>query len=258
MQMRRGAVIAHRGASALVEFENTLPAFAKAIEIGADAMEFDVRRTADGVLVSFHDADFGERPIAGLPYGELQALAAAKGFAVPRLEEILELAKGRIFLDIELKEEGYEEELLALVLSRLEPEAFVMKSFLDRAIARIKTLEPRVETGLLLGVERPRYGLLGRIPELFPGGRLRRTGADFVAPHYRLLRFGFLARMRRSGYPVLVWTVNEPALMERLLAEGVRALITDRPDLCLRLSGPAPAFGLPSSPGGEPAHHTHN
>ena len=235
MELRQGAIIAHRGASALVKFENTLEAFEKAIEIGADAMEFDVRRTADGVLVSFHDEAVEGRKIADLKLEELQAIAGARGFAVPRLEEIFRLAKGRILLDIELKEPGYENEVLGLAMKHLVVTDFVMKSFIDASILEVKRLAPRVRTGLLLGVERPREGLLRRIVELFPGFRLRRCGADFVAPHYLLLRLGFLARMRRRGLPVFVWTVNDPKMIEDLIARGVHAIITDRPDIGLAI-----------------------
>ena len=237
MRLRRGAIVAHRGASALVEFENSLPAFEKAIELGSDAMEFDVRRTADGVLVSFHDDSVQGRRIGELGFGELQAIAGRLGFVVPRVEEIFEMARGRIFLDIELKESGYEREIVDMARARLEPEGFVMTSFLDATLSAVKALDPRIAVGLLLGVEKPRAGILGRIVELFPGFRLRRCGADFVAPHYLLLRFGFLARMRRRGYPVFVWTVNDPGLMARLLSAGVHALITDIPDIGLGIGG---------------------
>jgi glycerophosphoryl diester phosphodiesterase len=235
MELRQGAIIAHRGASALVEFENTLEAFEKAIEIGADAMEFDVRRTADGVLVSFHDEAVEGRKIAELDLDELQAIAGRRGFSVPCVEEIFRLAKGRILLDIELKEAGYEREVLGLALKHLAVTDFVMKSFIDATIMEVKRLDPRVRTGLLLGVERPREGFLRRVVELFPGFRLWRCGADFVAPHYLLLRLGFLARMRRRGIPIFVWTVNDPKMMEDLIARGVHAIITDRPDIGLTI-----------------------
>ncbi|HUX38117.1 MAG TPA: glycerophosphodiester phosphodiesterase [Rectinemataceae bacterium] len=243
MRLRKGAIVAHRGASALVEFENTLPAFEKAIELGADAMEFDVRRCADGILVSFHDDSVAGKRIAELSFEELQAIAGERGFAVPMVEEIFELARGRIFLDIELKESGYEKELVDMTRAFLEPEGFVVTSFIDKTISTIKRLDPHIETGLLLGVERPRAGILGRVVELFPGFRLRRSGADFVAPHYLLLRFGFLARMRRRGYPVYVWTVNDPGQMARLIAAGVHAIITDRPDIGLELTGSETSAG---------------
>ena len=238
VEMRIGAIIAHRGASALVDHANTLEAFEKAIDLGADAMEFDVRRTADGVLVGFHDPSIGGREIARLGLAELQALAHESGFRVPTVEDIFIIAKGRIILDIELKETGYERELLDLAAAHLEVGDFVMTSFLDKAIIAIKRLDPRVRTGLLLGIQKPKEGPLRRMVELFPGLRLRRCGADFVAPHYLLLRLGFLARMRRLSLPVFVWTVNDPKMMKRLIARGVSAIITDRPDLGLAISPP--------------------
>ncbi len=236
MELKQAAIIAHRGASALVSFENTIEAFEKAIEIGADAMEFDVRRTRDGVLVSFHDEAVGGEKIADLSFGELQAIAAGRGFAVPTIEEIFSMARGRIFLDIELKEAGYEGEIVALAMKHLEVGGFVMTSFLDRVIIAVKRIEPRIVTGLLLGLDKPKEGILRRLVELFPGFRLRRCRSDFVAPNYQLLLLGFLARMRRIGMPVFVWTVNDPAMIERLLASGVHSVITDRPDIGLGIA----------------------
>jgi len=72
--------------------------------------------------------------------------------------------------------------------------------------------------------------------ELFPELRARRCRADFVSPHYRLVRLGFVARMRRLGLPVLIWTINDPALAAWALG-AARGVITDQPELCLRLRG---------------------
>ena len=80
---------------------------------------------------------------------------------------------------------------------------------------------------MLLGA--PHGGLRLRFSELFPARRLRGCGARFVAPNWRLLRLGFLRRMRRAGFPVLVWTVNDSRQAQRLAAAGVAAIATDRP-----------------------------
>jgi glycerophosphoryl diester phosphodiesterase len=92
----------------------------------------------------------------------------------------------------------------------------------------------------VLGEGRPRSGLLARLSELFPARRLRRCGADVVIPNYKLLRLGFLRRMARRGYPVWVWTVNDPKLTKRLLGRAeVGAIITDRPVEAIAMRGPS-------------------
>ena len=78
-------VIAHRGASGLVDVENTLEAFEKAVEIKADMVEFDVRKTKDNVLIVFHDKNFQDVPIGWLTYEEMEKRANAQGFHVPLL-----------------------------------------------------------------------------------------------------------------------------------------------------------------------------
>jgi glycerophosphoryl diester phosphodiesterase len=118
-------VVAHRGASAIAP-ENSLEAFEKAIELGADLVEFDVRRSADGVLVISHDP---------LPRPD-----------VPTLAEVVDLCAGRIALDVELKETGLEEEVLRVAAGS----DFVVTSFLPEVVAMTKRLRPDVRVGLLL------------------------------------------------------------------------------------------------------------
>ena len=114
---RSGKIImAHRGASAY-ERENTLRAFERAIELGADVVEFDVRKTADHVLIVHHDEKIRGRIIRELPYADVGRLAGRGGFHVPMLEEVLILARGRIGLNAELKEQGYEADVAALMAS---------------------------------------------------------------------------------------------------------------------------------------------
>ena len=227
-------IVAHRGARGLVPFENTLEAFDKAVELGAHMVEFDVQRSLDGVLAIHHDDALPDgRLIGQVTMEELRADALARGFVAPTLVETVDALAGRIRLDVEVKGCGYEAEVLAVLLDRLSLEDFVMTSFHDAFVREVKMLEPRVEVGLLLGVDAPRDPVRRRLSELFPAARARACRADFVAPHHALVRAGFVRRMHRAGFPVFVWTVNEAGLMNRLLALGVDGLITDRPDIGL-------------------------
>ena len=215
-------LIAHRGRSEAGHPDNTLTAFAAALDEGAYMVECDVRRLADGELACFHDAAIAGRPLASLSHSELEVLA---GFAVPRLEELAQLCRERgAGLDLELKERGCAVEALAAVTGLTE---LWVTSFHDDVVREVLTAQPGAHAGLLLGV--PRGGLRLRFSELFPARRLRGCGARFVAPNWRLLRLGFLRRMRRAGFPVLVWTVNDSRQAQRLAAAGVAAIATDRP-----------------------------
>lgn len=142
-------VVAHRGASSVAP-ENTLEAFTRAIELGADVVELDVRRNHDGGLVITHD------PLPAPP-------------EAPTLEQVVELCAGRIALDVELKEPGLEEDVLRVVSGA----DFVITSFLEEVVAETKRLRPDVRAGLLLRPDR--------------AARPDATPADFLAPHYALL-----------------------------------------------------------------------
>lgn len=221
-------VIAHRGASALAEHENTLEAFQIAIDLKADMAEFDVRRTSDDVLIVFHDATLGGNRISDMTFGRINEIAARDNYHVPQLSEVLDFCKGKIKLDIELKESGYEKRVVAMVKERYGYGEFSIKSFKDRVSYNVKAIDNRIRTGLLVGRENASFG--ERLNEYFPMRRIKACRADFVSPHYLLCTGDFMRRMRRNGVPVYVWTVNDERVMKALIRKRVDAIITDRPD----------------------------
>ncbi|HEY7258553.1 MAG TPA: glycerophosphodiester phosphodiesterase [Gaiellales bacterium] len=202
----RVAICAHRGASRRHP-ENTLAAFAAAVEMGADMIETDVRRTARGRLVLHHDP-LGPRTPRGLV----------------ELAELVERADGRIALDVELKEAGYEADVLAVLEPR--PAGLVVTSFLPDAVAAVRALDPEVETGLIF-----RPGDRGSLP-----ARADACGARMVVAHSSVLRPELAAELRRAGRPLMVWTVNDRRRLAAVLAmPGVTHVVTDVPDVALAL-----------------------
>lgn len=233
-QSGRPAIIAHRGASR-VRRENTLEAFEAAIAIGADAIEFDVRRTSDGVLIVHHNSRLSplNHAIAEYNYAALKDKALEIGYHLPRLEEVLRQCVGRISLDIELKRQGYEIETTALVKRYYNSDNAVFKSFSSSVVARLKASAPEFRSGLLIRPLR-----VGSIMQ-----KLRKCGADFVSPHRKLVRPAFVRSMEAAAMPVLVWTVDDVAVALRLANLKVAAIITNQPDRiaqALRESSSAP------------------
>jgi glycerophosphoryl diester phosphodiesterase len=218
-------VFSHRGLSG-GEPESTLEAFGASVARGVEAIELDVRQTADGVLVVSHDSTAGGGSIARSTY-------AALATRVPGLctfGEALNMIPSKCLVDVEIKVPHIERGVLHELERKRGTGDFVITSFRDETVARVKALDSMVRVGLLLWEGRPRHRIRTRLSEFFPARRLRRSNSDFVAPNWRLLRFGFLRRMARLGYPVYVWTVNEPELMKRMLQHpDVAAVITDRP-----------------------------
>ena len=104
-------ILGHRGAASLPE--NTIPSFEKALEQGADGVELDVRRTADGKLAVVHGSVVGTRAVQASTYDQIRKLK--KGFEVPLLEDVLKIFGKKTFLDIELKTPGFEEQAVEMI-----------------------------------------------------------------------------------------------------------------------------------------------
>jgi glycerophosphoryl diester phosphodiesterase len=233
--MKKTIIIAHRGASAFAR-ENTIESYQRAIELGADMIEFDVRRTKDHVLIAHHDAFMEGKPVRDLVYKEMSKMARNQGFSIAALEEVLQCTRGKIKLDVELKEEGYEKEVVDLLSRYFQKDQFVVTSFRDSCIKRVKENDPEIKTGLILGILKPGNLIFTRLSEFFPIRRCKKARADMLVPNWELLKFGFLERVKRKNIPVFVWTVNDEEMIRKLLHDGrVAGLITDRPDFAMLL-----------------------
>lgn len=235
LNITKKLIIAHRGSPGHAK-ENTIRSFEKALASGADMIEFDVRRTKDNVLIAFHDEMIQGHSTKDLTLGTVRQMARHQGFEIPTVKDVLKWARGRIKLDVELKEEGYEKEAAELLSGYFEEDQFVMTSFNDDSLRMIKERYPDIKTGLILGKEIPPYRLRARLQEFFPVNRCKKAKADFLVAHFKLLRIGFLERARKSHLPVFVWTVNDEDRIRKLLQDGrVYAIITDKPDLAVSL-----------------------
>jgi glycerophosphoryl diester phosphodiesterase len=226
-------IIAHRGAPSYAK-ENTIESFEKAMALGADMVEFDVRRTKDNIFIAYHDEFIQGKPVNALTYGEIREIARDQGFDLPTVERVLKRARGRIKLDVELKEEGYEKEIVELLFKYFEKDQLIITSFNDSSLKTIKDNYLDIKVGLLLG--KWRTSLLARISDFFPMRRCRKAKANLLVAHWKLLRAGFLERARRGHEPVIVWTVNDEEMIRRLLQDKrVYGIVTDRPELAVSL-----------------------
>jgi glycerophosphoryl diester phosphodiesterase len=199
-------VIAHRGASAELP-ENTLPAFERAIEIGADYVELDVHADAEGRLVVTHEPPRGR--------GDY-----------PTLEEALDLMRGRIGVMVELKTPGrYRRHNVVARTVRLLTDADTLVCFQRRPLEEARALRPGVRTvqhvGFAVSIRAARDA----------------WAAGFYDP--RVTPRGIRAAQRLGLVP-LVYTVNDERRMRDLAAMGATGIFTDRPELALRLFGGRP------------------
>lgn len=227
--MNKPLVIAHRGVTENNKHENTICAFKEAIEMNLDAIELDIHRTSDGVFVVHHNPDVNEILISTLKFDELKNIELK--YSIPTIDEVIDVCTNNIYLDIELKEEGYEVEFVKHILKFISYDQFSIRSFCDKSIKIIKKYDKRIRTGLLLGVGKPKYGFITRLSELFPLFRIINSKCDFVSPHYLLLKFGYVKRMHILKKPVITWTVNTKEIMVFNIVNKVDAIITDKPSL---------------------------
>ncbi|MDH6515428.1 glycerophosphoryl diester phosphodiesterase [Streptomyces sp. SAI-135] len=237
---RRPAVSAHRGGSERAG-PATREAYEDAVRSGADYAEFDIRRTADGVFVVYHDPRVGPAgPLtAEITHAELSERA---GYAVPAVDEVMSLIAGRLVGHLDLKETGYERELIDRAIALLGVDGFIATTLEDRSVAAIARAFPRVRTALSLGRdgrEIARSRLAGvRLSELLPMRRVRACGASGVAVHQRLARANVLREAVRHDLFTMVWTVNDDPLMRAFLDHPrVDVLVTDRPRRAVALRG---------------------
>ena len=216
-------VIAHRGAS-WDEPENTLPAFERAIAVGADFVEFDVQASSDGALVVFHDLELDRlTPLTG-PLRR-RPLAELREAGIPTLEQVLELTSGRIGVMAELKSPHlyHRHDVVARTVALLDQDAVVI-SFNRSALLECHRLRPKLRLLQHIG-----FGISIRKAAGYA------WGVGFQNP--RATARG-LTKARGLGLATTVYTVNEPARMQELAALGVDGLFTDRPDLALQTLAP--------------------
>lgn len=243
-QHTRVHVYAHRGFAARAP-ENTLPAFALAVQAGADGIEFDVQMTADGELVVIHDDTVdrttdGFGSVGNLTSHELRHLDAGSWFSpqftgvnIPTLDEVLGLAAQApypVMLNLELKygdtpypslEFRAWERVLAYGLGART----IVSSFYHESLRRLKRAHPEAQIALLY-----QDGLVD--PWLYA----RYLNAGALHPHYKVVSAEQIAQIRQQGVQVRVYTVNDEDDLRRFCRWGVDAVITEHPDLALRIA----------------------
>lgn len=227
-------IFAHRGNGAS-ERENTLGAFQKAIALGVDGIELDVRQTKDGILVVFHDPKINGQKVSELTFTELNNTTSAKNFSVPILGEALQLISGKALAQIEIKTPGYELVVAETVLKFLPVKSFVITSFNCRSLEVIRRQFPQIQIGLLVGMGYFGIGqFVGMVKSLvlLP---LRMYNISLVLLNFWLWRLGFKYLIPKQ-YQLMVWTVGRRSPLLRLLADGrVSGIITNRPVLAQEL-----------------------
>lgn len=229
------AIWAHRGASVAAP-ENTMAAFEKAIEMGADGVEFDVQRSADGHLVVIHDETVdrtsdGTGRVVDLSLDELRRLDVGGGERIPLLAEVLDLfAPTGMVVNVELKSSiefypGIGQDAIRVVADSGMTARVVYSSFNHYTLAGMRAHVPAAQLGLLMadGIHEP-------------WDYARRFGAGALHPGYHLLQQpGYVEKAHEAGLRVNTWTVDDPDHIRLVASLGVDAIVTNRPDVATGL-----------------------
>lgn len=219
-------VYAHRGASA-AETENTIAAFRRAAAMGADGVELDVRRAADGALVVHHDAVLADgRAIVDLRAADLPA-------HVPLLDAALDACRGLV-VNVEIKnlqgdpDFDPDDSLVAPVLAACAGSDVLVSSFNLRTIDRVLEAGGGDVPTAFLAMVPPDREVAGRLVD-----RCRRHGHVVLHPHHAGVTPHLLDLCRARGIAVNTWTVDDPDRMRALAAAGVDGIVTNVPDVAL-------------------------
>ncbi len=257
-------VSAHRcGAGGRVELENTRTALDRAVNSGADYVEFDVQRCSDGAFVLFHDGcveqDGNRIPIGELTFAEF----ALMGKRYLRYDEALDALSGRKKAHIDLKfvspsdnyehaADTYEAEAARIALERLGEGQFIITSLEDQSIRATRDWADGLGIELLAGLSLGRdisgkswlHKLRTRLSELFPARRYSACRANLVVANHQLARIRTARWAERHGLPLLVWTVNSDSDLRGWLSDHrVWMVTTDLPELASRLRLEAQPLG---------------
>jgi len=224
------AVIAHRGASKAFP-ENTVAAFRGALEIGADMVELDVRRTADGQLAIHHDAHLADgRAICDVVAADLRS-------DIPSLAEAID-ACGGMGVNVEVKSSARDPDfdptrsvaadVAAVVGARGLYDRILVSSFDVGSISRVREVDSRVATAWLTMVVPDPAAVVASLVD---------AGHRALHPYDPIVDAGLVDACHAAGIEVNVWTVDDPARMAELVELGVDGICTNVPDVALRVLG---------------------
>jgi glycerophosphoryl diester phosphodiesterase len=217
-------IVGHRGAMGYAP-ENTLRSFRMAIDAHCDRTELDVRLSKDGEVIVIHDENVsrvtnGKGTVKNKTLIELKKLNCIDGQKLPTLQEVIDLCKGKINLQIELKVPGTPRAVHNLILKNNLIENVAIISFFPNLLREIKKLNPKLQVGLLFNkYNKKLWEYAKQIP------------LDFIGPRHDAVKRKIVERAHKLGMFVYVYHVNNHSLGKRLIALGVDELGTDFPRL---------------------------
>lgn len=210
--------IAHRGFTR--DFpDNTLESFEAAIRIPVDAIECDVRETADSHFVIFHDAELSGRDIDRLSLSEIREVRLRDRFRIPTLEETLELCYNQVRLNIEVKRVDSLNRFLDILRAGIQPDEVFLTSFNRDLILELGSLAPDIRRGVITATPMEDHVTL-----------VRETGSDIIIVMFPSVNVDLVRQAEEVGLPIFVWGFIDMTQVRIALNLGVDGIISDFPD----------------------------
>jgi len=222
-------VIGHRGANSIAP-ENTLKAFQKAIELNADCIEFDLHETKDGELVIIHDENTAnltgiEGIVKEMTLEKLKLLDFGEGEKIPTLLELLELAKGKIQLNCEIKVKGVSRKIIEILHEFDMIESTIISSFIHEELLLLKKLKPTLKLGSLEPTTYLNKYDWNKKKEMIEFCIDHKLFA--IHPLYRLVDDKFIQFAHDNNIKVFPWTVDSKTAIRKLIRFGVDGIISN-------------------------------
>jgi len=225
--------IAHRGASGY-EPENTIRAFEKAIELGADRVELDVHLSSEGYPIVMHNATVEQTTngcgyIKDLTLQELKELDAGKGERIPTLQEAIDCVKDRCGLYIELKGEQTEEPVVKLVRENAIQNAVIVASFDSSKVRRVKESAPELETSVLVGDKDSDWVTTAKEAK---ADCIHFCWERYPSPH-KLLTEEVMNQAAANELKVIIWHEERPEEIREIIKRDIYGICSNQPDLLI-------------------------
>jgi glycerophosphoryl diester phosphodiesterase len=218
-------IIAHRGASSIAP-PNTLKSFRKAIELNADYIEFDVHKSLDGEIVIIHDAYIsdlnGQRKfIKEMDLEDLQTIDIGEGENIPTLKELINIAKGNIGLQCEVKAPNFSKQLVELLNQENLIDSSIISSFIFSELLELQKLNSKLKLALLLPPESSSRKLIKYCKKAIDN--------NFYAihPYFKSINVEMVKLVHDNNMLVNVWTVNTESDIRKVIKMNVDGIISD-------------------------------
>ncbi|HEY3422337.1 MAG TPA: glycerophosphodiester phosphodiesterase family protein, partial [Methanocellaceae archaeon] len=218
-------VVGHRGAPR-EEPENTLASFERAIRIGVDWIEFDLRKTKDGVLVIIHDDKVdrttnGRGFVRDMTFEELRELDAGNGQKIPSLQQVIDLSRDKVKMDMEIKEDGIEADVVSAIEKNDITARCMISSFMLPPLKNARELNSRIMTAAIMD-KTPDKDCIAMIAH--------EIKADAIMLGIKIVSIPLLDELRRSGFKIGIWNADTRDQIEKYAAMEPDYLCSNYPE----------------------------